>query len=64
MPVKMEKYAAHDSFFLTLIAQKQIASISELHTPDADKSGVSQLKIASVNSDNFVVWFNNFQTKL
>ena len=73
----MVKYAAHDSFFLVLIAHKQIKGMTERDFSITD--GGDELQLESTNTvsnqlvkennealdrELFKVWFINFQAKL
>ena len=51
----MQRYAAHDSFFMVGIAHKQIKSISE-------REGVDGKLVTDFK--DFEIWFANYQTKL
>lgn len=65
LPVRMQNYAAHDSYFLTLIAQKQIGALCRGDTTKDNQA--PQLLLSDftfTDNENFVVWFNNFQIKL
>ena len=63
----MRKYAAHDAYFMVMIAQKQIASIMERKIEGEDdkvvESGPVEV-IASYDNGDLKIWFENFQIKL
>jgi len=53
----MLRYAAHDAFFLVLIAQKQVKRLMERRTEAAEL-------VDAPNSVEFSVWFQNLQVRL
>lgn len=69
LPAAMLKYAAHDAYFLVLIAHRQISSIMQRsvapNSLDQDTSSQlippdQQTTVMEVDNGDLQIWFDNF----